>query len=631
MSEKISMDATLLELVISFVPGNVYWVDVNGIILGVNDTQAKHLGFKNRFEVAGKHMSEVCPPVIAQQFLDNNALVIQKNEISIFEEVGHWLNGEVIHYLTHKAPLKQNGKIIGIIGVSIDITDKKKKEQLAIELATQQSLIDAQRQDLKDAEQLAHDIRSPLAAIGMLSTLLPSEVNEKIRINIRESSNNAIQMADDFIDRKKERIKASGGEVAEDKSKAVLMTPLLLQIQSAKKTEYSKLPLTFEAHFDPETIFAFVKLEANGLKRSLSNLINNAVDAFEGKPGKVSLNLRSQPESITVTIEDNGKGIPPEILEKIRNNLSVTAGKSNGHGIGLTQVREMLQANQGTLSITSEVGEGTQVSIQFPRIPTPLWAAMAIELNSNDIILVLDDDSSIHGAWDMRFESLLKAHPSLSIKHFTQGSECLAFIQNLSTADQARVFLLSDYELLNQDMNGMDVIEKAGAQRSLLVTSHYAEAEVQQKAMEKGTKILAKDLAAEISIAVREALKIESGEKIIYLLEDDQMLAESLMMTLESKGVIVTHFTRPEDFITALPNLPKGGALLTDLNFNGSQLDGTHAIEAAGKAGFTRNYLFTGEAHIERPLPEQYLTRIIPKSAPPRVLMNILFPENIKD
>ena len=149
--------------------------------------------------------------------------------------------------------------------------------------------------------------------------------------------------------------------------------------------------------------------------------------------------------------------------------MAVTEGKVDGNGIGLTQVRETLTCNDGTLSIHSTVGAGTEIKLQFPRIKAPVWVAEEIILGRQDIVVILDDDHSIHGAWDSRFEPILKDAPEIKLYHFEMGHEALAFLDALSSDEKKRTLLLTDYELLKQNINGLDVVEKSHLSRSILV------------------------------------------------------------------------------------------------------------------------------------------------------------------
>ncbi len=612
------------------VPGDVYWKNLDGVWLGLNNTASENLkkmGFLWKSEdVIGKNDVELFGKETAEKFRKNDLEVLEKDIEIIEEETAVIPSGEKIIQLSTKRPLKdKDGKVVGIIGTTINITSEKEAEQLKLENAAQQTLINQQKLELKSAEQLAHDMRSPLATL-MMQLKEGSEDPERMRITVREAVNQVTDMLNSYLDDKKNNLEKAGGENPDNKRQEALISALLLQVKTNKRMEYAHKNVEFDDRISPLGYFAFLRIEPGSLKRSLSNLINNAVDAFEGKPGKVTLNLDANPEWVTLTIEDNGKGMPPAVIEKIMNNLAVTQGKTNGHGIGLTQVREMLERNHGELSITSEIGKGTKVFVKFPCIRTPIWAAESICLQSNNLLLILDDDKSIHGAWDSRFEKLLKVHPGIQIKHFSQGQEALDFIKGLSPEDKKRVFLLTDYELLKQNFNGIQVIEQGGVEASILVTSHYADTDIQKSAIQVGTKILAKELAPEVSITVLNKIAAEVKavlEVDLILVEDDPILADSVKSLFHEKNIV--SFPHPKRLLAKLSQYPKYTPIGIDNSFGGSGDEGIEFAKQLHELGYTRLYLFSGKAHFDQPIPE-YLT-ILPKSSSHATLKKVWFGE----
>ena len=116
----------------------------------------------------------------------------------------------------------------------------------------------------------------------------------------------------------------------------------------------------------------------------------------------------------------------------------------------------------------------------------------------------MDDDESIHTAWDLRFASLVTAYPLLRLHHFTLGQEALNFFGRLNPAEKERVFFLSDYELLHQDRNGLQIIEASQLKGATLVTSYYADPKVREIANKLNVKMLPKQMASVIPIDVQQ-------------------------------------------------------------------------------------------------------------------------------
>ena len=94
--------------------------------------------------------------------------------------------------------------------------------------------------------------------------------------------------------------------------------PLEISVRDFAKRKGIEL----KEEFSPESLFAFVNIQSTQVNRAISNIMNNAAQAFDGKPGNVILKLRSDNESVYISICDNGKGMTPEMGEKIKNNIT---------------------------------------------------------------------------------------------------------------------------------------------------------------------------------------------------------------------------------------------------------------------------------------------------------------------
>ena len=116
-----------------------------------------------------------------------------------------------------------------------------------------------------------------------------------------------------------------------------------------------------------------VQIDRDQLQRVLVNLISNASEAMVGRDGcelsvehpEIVIATRLVDGIIEIAVTDNGPGIAPENLEKIREPLFTT--KSFGIGLGIPAVMKILQFHGGGLRIDTEVGHGTTMTAWFPR------------------------------------------------------------------------------------------------------------------------------------------------------------------------------------------------------------------------------------------------------------------------
>lgn len=100
------------------------------------------------------------------------------------------------------------------------------------------------------------------------------------------------------------------------------------------------------------------------------NLINNAAQSIETGPGVITLTTRRDgPDHVAVEIEDNGKGIPPEVLPKIFDPFFTTKDVGKGTGLGLSISFKIVQQHGGTIRVDSTVGIGTKFTVVLPLTP----------------------------------------------------------------------------------------------------------------------------------------------------------------------------------------------------------------------------------------------------------------------
>jgi anti-sigma regulatory factor (Ser/Thr protein kinase) len=326
-----------------------------------------------------------------------------------------------------------------------------------------------------------------------------TELPEEKRSIMKTAANSILDIANNLLAAYRNQEQQTA--VVDEAREPLLVSDLLVQLVSEKKIQYVQRSLKFDVEINCHAQFAFTRIQSSQFRRAMSNLINNAVDALESKSdGVITIKLNSDVEFIEIKVQDNGKGMNASVVEKMLSRKNFTEGKSQGHGIGLQQVWDTIDNNKGEMTVESIPGKGTTIQLTFPRIEAADWLADEIHLSHNSIILILDDDESIHGAWDARFKPFLERYSLLRSHHFMQGSELLAFVTDLNPEDKDRVIFLSDFELLGQDKNGLEIIEICKITNTALITSYYTDGKIREKARQLGIKILPKKMASIVPI-----------------------------------------------------------------------------------------------------------------------------------
>jgi len=141
---------------------------------------------------------------------------------------------------------------------------------------------------------------------------------------------------------------------------------------TAAEIEAHRVQLTTFLEPDGVTVLG----DAVQLQQVVLNLIRNAVDAIAELPAdgrRLSLRSTRDGTHVDVQIQDNGGGIPPELLERIFNPLFTT--KETGMGMGLAICRSIIQAHNGTLDAASAIGRGSTFSFRLPALDNEVWTS----------------------------------------------------------------------------------------------------------------------------------------------------------------------------------------------------------------------------------------------------------------
>lgn len=210
------------------------------------------------------------------------------------------------------------------------------------------------------ASGVAHEIRNPINAIGMIAQRLDKEFkveNEKeeyhnITSLLRSEVTRINKIITQFLSYAKPLAlqfkKVDSKNFFDDIYRLFSDQAKLKGVELIKSSDHS-----FDMMIDPELI-----------KQSLMNLVQNAIDAVE-KKGKVEINYFRKGNDLIIEIADNGKGIPENIKNKIFDLYYTT--KPEGTGLGLSIVQKIIAEHNGTIEVFSEVNKYTKFKITIPQ------------------------------------------------------------------------------------------------------------------------------------------------------------------------------------------------------------------------------------------------------------------------
>ncbi len=366
--------------IIDSILASICWKDLNGNYLGCNKYMTQIAGFNNRDEIIGKTDSDLPWKNQAAKISAIDKLVITNNKTYKLEEHPEVHGGIARTFLSSKKPLlDDNGKIIGIIGVSIDITEKENLEH-TLEL-TEQHLEKTLTIKERFLKNLNHETRNPLSAFVSTAEVLAErweafddQQKHKSIITIANSArrlsnfvNNTFDLAN-FINNEVELKleKNNINDLIEESvksfnNKATYDNNARIEIKSAKKY--------------------FLIFDLEKIRQVIDNLLSNALKWTQ--PSEVisieiwqNCAFNSNSPGLHCKIVNKGIGIPEDELEFIFEPFtesSNTASQACGTGLGLTLCREIIKAHGGKIWAESKKSKNniSEVSFHFV-IPTSL-------------------------------------------------------------------------------------------------------------------------------------------------------------------------------------------------------------------------------------------------------------------
>jgi PAS domain S-box-containing protein len=321
------------------------------------------LGFTAE-EIMGKLDSELFPPEDAQRLkaIKNRVL---KTGVGTREETFTTVNGDVRYFdLTVEPLFNQAKEILGITCAAMDITEKKQAEETRLAWEAEKEM---RRLQLRFFSMASHEFRTPLGAILGSAQILescPKEWPESKKLKnlhrIKGCVKHLTQLLDDILIINR----AETGKLEFNPCPIELEKFCRQLVEEMNLTTGAKNPITFVCQVQCPP----ANLDEKLLRSVLTNLLSNAVK-YSPQAGKVHLGLTYEQEAIIFTIQDQGIGIPREDQKHLFELFHRGKNIENipGTGLGLSIVKKCLDLQGGKISLKSELGVGTTVTITIPR------------------------------------------------------------------------------------------------------------------------------------------------------------------------------------------------------------------------------------------------------------------------
>jgi two-component system sensor histidine kinase FlrB len=205
--------------------------------------------------------------------------------------------------------------------------------------------------------RLAHQVRTPLAtALLYAGHLRKPQISPQQRDDFANRIQTGLHQLDRMLN---DMLVFSGGARAGDSH--ISAVDLLAEVESTLAPRLQAVNAQWRVIADADVLGVCVNQAS--MASAFSNLVDNALQAG-GEPVRLTWRVRRSGDRVQITLQDNGCGIPPEISDRIFEPFFTTRG--NGTGLGLAVVRAVIEANQGSILLDQEPGQGARFVISLP-------------------------------------------------------------------------------------------------------------------------------------------------------------------------------------------------------------------------------------------------------------------------
>ncbi len=245
-----------------------------------------------------------------------------------------------------------NGKIVGFLGAHRDITEQKVLEEQLVRSQKMESIGTL-------AAGIAHEVGNPLTSISSLvqvieRTTSDQSAKEKLEL-IKSQVNRIARIIRNLVDFSRPTTHASQPS---DINK--ILKDAMNIVQYGKKVMDIRFDVVLEAELPSITIVP------DQLQQVFINILINAVDSLDGKPGEIGIKSELKGEKVIVRISDSGKGIIEDDIDKIFEPFFTTKEIGKGTGLGLWVSYGIVRSFQGDIKVESKEGKGATFTVTLP-------------------------------------------------------------------------------------------------------------------------------------------------------------------------------------------------------------------------------------------------------------------------
>ena len=346
--EEVQYKHLQLTSVLKSISHGIIVIDIDGNIILINDEARRMIKSKCNGKEEGKSLKQVIDMNDILRGIERyiGSKENQTNNVTLDDEIVYRIKIDPVYLQNSK-----NAIIGSIINIE-DITEIVKLENM--------------RKDF--VANVSHELKTPLTSInGFVETLimnedLPSEKRNRFLAIIQKESDRLKRLIEDIL--LLSSIESKNNLVTEN----ILLYDVFKEVYEMINYIANSKNIDLSYNFEDEKIV--VQAYSDYLKQLLLNLIDNAIK-YTPEGGKVTVNQFTRNDEIVIEVIDNGVGIPKEDQSKIFQRFyRVDKARSRsvgGTGLGLAITKHIVHSLKGSISVESELGEGSKFIVRLPK------------------------------------------------------------------------------------------------------------------------------------------------------------------------------------------------------------------------------------------------------------------------